>query len=233
MTKEQFLSGSALLLTVALVGCKGGGGSEESSTPSAPPAPKIKQFVPTADAGIPLSRTTKDNWKGYVASRNPYLGSRVDPMSLTSVEKQFEDDQQAERLAQNGFFGSEYAEPVPQQPEPVEPQPYRRLVGVAISNSIVALIDMGNGKTELIRPGQYVPGTEWFVVSIDEDKAVLRRTSRIQPREVVVRLEPAPIGSIASGAARPGGPPAGAPGAGPGGPGGPGGNAGRGRSFDD
>jgi len=95
----------------------------------------------------------------------------------------------------------------------------------------------------LIRPGMSIPGTQWVVQSIDEEKAIMRRNTKenVQPKLVVVRLETAPIGT---GFAPPiGGPGQGGPGQGaPGGvpPGGfapgnvpPRGGGGGGRNNDD
>jgi hypothetical protein len=95
-----------------------------------------------------------------------------------------------------------------------------------VGDSVLALIDMGNGTTELIRPGQRIPGSEWTVVSIDEEKAILRRGGNRLPRQVTVRLELPPpgfggggnTGGFPGGPTGPGGPPGG-PGMPPGGPG--------------
>lgn len=183
----------ALLMPVlGLVGCKG-----NSDTP-APPAQaasvKIPKIEMNVDAGVPIGRSKDDKgWKSYVATRQPYLGVRQDPFKLTSIEQSFEENQQSERLAAaEGWFPNNAEEPKEKEQEPVEIQPYRRLIGVVIANTVTALIDMGGGNVQLIRPGMYVPGTQWFVVSIDEDKAVLRRSGKVQPKEITVKLESAP-----------------------------------------
>jgi hypothetical protein len=98
-----------------------------------------------------------------------------------------------------------------------EPQPYRRLAGVIVGDSVLALIDMGDGQLKLIRPGQDIDG--WHVESIDSDKAILTRGGNRLPHQVVVRLESPLPGSIGGrGGAGGGAGGAGQPGGGGGGP---------------
>ncbi len=191
------------LLAVSLLwGCKGGGGA----TASAPTAPAPKPFVAppirTAgiDAGVPLAASNDPSrWQNLISSHK-YL-PRPDPFALHPVEKGFEDRQEAERLviAQGGFtqaFEPEAATPS-EATETFEPQPARRLAGVLVGDSVLAIIEMGNGRpSEIVRPGQRVPGTEWTVVSIDPEKAVLRRGGNKLPHEVVVRLESRSAGAV-------------------------------------
>jgi type IV pilus biogenesis protein PilP len=129
--------------------------------------------------------------KGVVAVRD-------DPFSLLPSEKSYEHEQTAQNLAaMTGHFPMFYEAPpeIDTTPE-VEPQPYRRLAGIIIGDSVTALIDLGNGQIMEIHPGQRIPGTEWQVLSIDSEKAVLRRVgSRKLPSEVVVRLESPPPGA--------------------------------------
>ena len=70
----------------------------------------------------------------------------------------------------------------------VEPQPYRRLSGILIGDSVLAILEEG-GKSTIVRPGMMIPDTNWRVVSIDKDKAILRREGPQLPHEVEVRLE--------------------------------------------
>jgi hypothetical protein len=72
----------------------------------------------------------------------------------------------------------------------LEPPPAGwRLAGVMTGNGISAIMTNGTFPALDIRPGSQIPGTEWYVVSIDAEKAVLRRTNNKRPREWVVRLQ--------------------------------------------
>ncbi|MBN9500394.1 MAG: hypothetical protein BGO01_03440 [Armatimonadetes bacterium 55-13] len=159
------------------------------------------------------------------------FASRTDPFALMAEEKAFEVSQSSERLLADSGFSFDYEEPEQKDDTPVlEPQVYRRLAGVIVGESVLALIDMGDGRPlEIIRPGQRIPNSEWTVVSIDDEKAILRRNGNKLPRQIVVRLESPPFNPNQGGGA-PGGPnggPGGAPGRGApgrpgmGGPGGP------------
>jgi bifunctional DNA-binding transcriptional regulator/antitoxin component of YhaV-PrlF toxin-antitoxin module len=82
----------------------------------------------------------------------------------------------------------EFELPADEVAEVIEPQPFRRLAGIMVGDSVLAIIDMGDGNLQIVRPGQQIPGTEWTVASIDEEKAVLRRSGNKKPKEVVVPL---------------------------------------------
>jgi hypothetical protein len=224
----QFLALSAVL-GIALVGCAPP--EEPVAAGTAPPVPPVDLAIDAA-AGVPVTQAADEKMlvpKYNLASRR-YGSPRSDPFSLRSDEKQFETQQNTERVLTSigGFTGPQFEPKGEVQAAPLitEPQPYRRLAGVVVGDSVLALIDMGNGTTELVRPGQKIPGTEWTVVSIDEEKAILRRGGNRLPRQVTVRLElpppgmgGAPTGGFPGG---PGGPPSGVPGGPPGGfPGGP------------
>jgi hypothetical protein len=162
-----------------------------------------------------------------VASR--YGGPRRDPFALKSNERAYEIEQNSARLLNDmGSWVVMYT-PAPEKPPAAglvqDPQPYRRLSGIIVGDSVYALMDTG-GQIEIIRPGMRVPNTEWTVVSIDEEKAILRRTGNKVPRQITVRLESPPPG-MGGGGMNTGGAPGGAPGGMPGGPmGGPGGRPG-------
>jgi len=222
------------VLAGVLVGC--GGGSTTAETPTTTTVPEVNIPI-DAPAGIPV---------GVLADPKPLLASetraamraghpRSDPFALRSDERQYETRQEAERIIGTlGGFSDNQFQPRgdEQKPAPViEPQPYRRLAGIVVGDSVLALIDMGNGTTELVRPGQKIPGTEWTVVSIDEEKAVLRRSGNVLPHQITVRLElpPPGMGGAPGGGFQPGGAPgapSGAPGAAgaAGAPGSPGGS---------
>lgn len=212
-------------------------GSEETAEVNLPRIDLAKyrrmaEKKPEAPAGITVEPVTGlDNLKKLVASRS--FSSRPDPFSLLSVERKFENEQDAERLLQtNGGFLGVWTPPVVtyEDVETVEPQPVRRLAGVIVSNgSVMVLIDMGDGKgLQTARPGSKLG--EWTVATITTEEAVLKRDPKKRPSQVIVPLaSPLDLGTPNTGAGTganpnggrfPGGPP---PIGGPGGPmGGPG-----------
>lgn len=174
-------------------------GCQKSSPPSSSPAPvaiSLPKPKTTADAGVPLARNLDPSrWAKIIADKR--YTARKDPFALSYVEAGFEARQESERLLlDQGNFSPLAFEPKDTETEaPVfqEPQPYRRLAGVLVGSTILAIIEMGDGRpAQIVRPGQRIPGTEWTVVSIDQDKAVLRRGGNKAPHEVVVRLESKP-----------------------------------------
>jgi len=184
-------------LCVVAVGC------QDSSAPLAPVTSSLPayNFDPKVDAG----------WKGVTTgdaklvadlktrSSGTYGQSfmpRNDPFALLPEERGFERSQASERLlAESGDWRFDYTPPEDKSGNiVVEPQPYRSLAGVIVGDSVLALIDMGDGRPlEIIRPGQRIPNSEWTVVSIDEDKAILRRSGNKLPKQIVVRLESPPF----------------------------------------
>ncbi len=114
-------------------------------------------------------------------------------------------------------------EEVPEELQPLDVPPYRRLAGVFFGDTVSAILVMENGRGIVVTPGMEIPGTEWRVESISADELVLVRTTR-RPYRQTVRLESAPPG--ARGAGQPSAPPPaggeqarpGAPGAQPRGP---------------
>ena len=224
-----------------LAGCGGGGGAVEPA--ASVPAVKPITFRAPVDAGVPVAqpesidavqksgRTYRDDLL-LLASRFPYHQVASKAFDLRPAERDYDGVQAMERVNSiQGPFAIIYQEPVDKTPIPVfEPQPYRRLSGIVIGEAVTALIEMGDGSTQLIHPGEKIPNSEWYVVSIDEEKAVLRRGGNKLPKQIVVRLESAPVGvgpnaNNGGGNFGPGGPPGGfgGPNGPPGGFGGPGG----------
>lgn len=220
----SILAGSGFIFGLAFAGgCKG----PASTTPEAPPvaktatAPKIDYGT---DVGIPLGPQTANpaDLKNLYASID--VQHRADPFSLTPQEKAYDREQASERLVQQGGNMEtmyELPEPPDDTPPVEEPQPYRRVSGILVGDSVLAIIEMGEGAPVIVRPGMYVPGTPWFVVSIDEEKVVLRRAGNVQPKEITVRLEQrnpnaagGGFGGGFGGAGQGGGRPGGGPGAG-------------------
>jgi hypothetical protein len=221
----------AFLLSVGVIvaGCGGAPADAGASTASTTPAAKapdvpINQYV---EAGAPVTQSAdpKTN-KLAIQTVAMKLGpARPDPFALRNDESEFDRAQNTERVfGQMGGY-SAYFTPTTSADEPAapipEPQPYRRLAGVVVGDSVLALIDMGNNQTYLIRPGMEIPDSEWTVASIDMDKAVLKRSGSRLPHEITVRLELPPInaagqgggafgpGGVPGGGGFPGGPPGG------------------------
>lgn len=224
--RKTTLGLALMIVGFGLVGC------QESLPPLTTPTVTLppNSFDPNVDAGWKgvrqgdatlvanlKTRTTGNHGQSFLP--------RNDPFALLAEERAFDIRQSSERfLNEAGGFSFDYEEPAPTvDVEIQEPQPYRRLAGIIVGESVLALIDMGDGRLEIIRPGQRVPNSEWTVVSIDEDKAILRRTGNRLPRQIVVRLESPPAGlGGAPGGGIPGGGAPGRPGSAPGGPMGPG-----------
>jgi hypothetical protein len=213
-------------LAVVLAGC---GPTTVALDPvSASGAAQGPKFTgPNTDAGVAVTQSSDaTQFPKLVATNARRFHTRPDPFALTSAERSFDFSQEAEKV-----FGEIGGFPTYVQPEEsvaptlqLEPQPYRRLSGVVVGDSVLAIIEMGPGEgTQLIRPGQRIPNSPWTVVSIDQDRAVLRRDGDVLPKEIEVRLETPPpgYGPAATPEAPTGGPPG--FGGGPRGPGGPGG----------
>jgi hypothetical protein len=196
-----------------LSGCAGGPISVPQSAPTGvSKGPKFKG--PDSDAGVKATQDTDATvFKKMVQARAASFHPRGDAFALTADEKSYDYSQSAERVfSEIGGFPTYVQPSEPVAPQVVtEQQPYRRLSGVVVGDSVLAIIDMGNGAAPvLIRPGMHIPNTEWTVVSIDLDKAVLHRSGNVLPNTIEVRLETPPA-NYASGT---GGAPGGYPGAG-------------------
>jgi hypothetical protein len=189
---------------------------------------KAEAFKPPSAAGVEVKTPPAGGplWTQLISSRA--FSARPDPFALQPKERAFETGQTGERLYSTyGWRSDDFTPQVEVVVIPtVEPQPYRRLAGVIVGDSVLALIDMGDGQLQLIRPGQQIGG--WTVASIDADKAILTRQGNVLPHSVTVRLEEPNggggggnrPGGGAPGGGRPGGGPPGAPSSPPGGPGG-------------
>lgn len=189
------------------------------------------QFRPNVDAGIRVEvASDPTRLANLVASRR--FGSRPDPFALLPAELAFERSQRAERfLQESGGWSIRYTPPEEETTQDtLEPQPYRRLAGVLVGDTVSAILIMEDGRAEIVRPGMRIPNSEWTVASIDETRAVLTRTGNRLPRQIVVNLESPPAGLGVGAPAGMGGP-TGLPGA----PGrqGAGGFPGRGGQFED
>jgi len=153
------------------------------------------------------------------SGKYPKHNANGSAFKLRGSELGYEAEQGMERVFASSGFAVEYEEQEVIPPVArFEPAPFRRLSGIVVGVSVIALLEMEDGTTMLIRPGMSIPGTQWVVQAIDEEKATFRRVTKenIQPKLVVVRLETAPPGTVFA-------PPIGGPGQGPGAGGPPGG----------
>jgi hypothetical protein len=208
MMRKISIQALGLISAIAAVGCSNALEQPVPAAQTAPPDPimtKADQFRPPSAAGVkidpPVAGGTK--WVELVTSRA--FSARPDPYALHPRERSFEVAQTGERIFSETGGWRDYFVPAVETvvvPE-IEPQPYRRLAGVIVGESVLALIDMGDGQLQLIRPGQEIQG--WRVASIDSDKAILVRGGNKLPHQVQVRLESPPFGGGSSGGANPGG----------------------------
>lgn len=217
---KKFWIGSGLFAAVALVGC-GGGDSASSVAPAPAPPSGVGGGNPAAalrdvripSAGVPIDPISQSALADYreFASRVSG-GRRSDPFSLLGPEARFEREEQRDRLLQDlGGFDTMFEEPeeTVQPPAALEPQPYRRLVGILLGDGVSALIQMEDGRVYDVRPGSRVGNSPWTVVAIDNEKAILRREGDTRPNIIEVRLEPDIRGGGGGAPAAGGGTPAG------------------------
>lgn len=195
---------SSWLVFAGLAVMLGGCASTEPEPSSTEAAVKPFTLESPAQSGIAVTRAVdKGQLKPVYQQAALKAGpARPDPFALKPSERSYETDQAAERVfAASGPFAPEFTPPVSTEKPlpPTEPQPYRRLEGIVVGDSVLAIIDMGDGTTVLIRPGQQIPNSEWRVASIDEEKAVLVRGGNVLPHQIVVRLESPPPGMQPSG----------------------------------
>lgn len=180
-------------LALVVVGCQP---PEEEATVTQT-AKVVKPYVPTAQAGIPVQPRVDPNALKPLIARASRFGSRSNPFVLLKDEIYFEKAQAAERLFQeDSSFPVTYEPPQPSAGTTivVEAQPYRRLSGIVIGDAVVGILETQGQPTVLIRPGQLIPGTDWRVVALNEDRAILRRPGNRRPNEITVKLESPPPG---------------------------------------
>jgi hypothetical protein len=194
------------LTVLATTGCQNLVGDVPSAKPFRGPAQNIPSS--NAKAGVQVASGPPTLLTQQLAAFK--VTPRPDPFSLQQQENEYEVKENNERIfaTTGSFFGSLF---VP-KPEIVfiensEPQPFRRLAGVLVGDSVMAIIDMGDGSPmQVIRPGMQIPNSPWRVVSIDQDKAVLRRNGNVKPKEVVVRLQSPSSGGVQPGQGQQGNP---------------------------
>ncbi len=185
-----------------LAGC--GGGEDESSMMPLPSRGGKSQPdllpMPLVMAGVDVAEPKEDATRVEQLVRGRTFATRRDPFALMPEERVFENEQSGYRVfSMLGSFPAMFT-PREEQFEPeeqrFEPQPNRRLAGVLVGDSVVALLETQGGQAQLIKPGDQIMGTDWIVYSIDKEKAVLRRSGNVYPTEIVVRLESKPVNPI-------------------------------------
>lgn len=234
MRKLTLLAGAAVLALFGLGGCDAG--PIEDATTVAPIRAEEPDYG--AEAGILAQIDQSPGNQPLALAKTRYFASRYDAFALLASERAYDQSQTAARLVNDGgFFGTVFVEtPAADDVPPVlEPLPAWRLAGVMVGNGVVALLDKGNEVVD-IRPGQTIEGTEWVVVSIDTEKAVLERSGNKLPRRFEVPLQQpgAGAGGGTGGGGAQGGGEQGAPGTSGAGGGmnGPGGGRGSSRADD-
>lgn len=174
------------------------GGVPEVVATSSAAKPNTKPIVLGVDAGLPLEpEADPTEFTKLVANRANSFGlPRRDPFALRGAERAYDVQQSTQRLlAATGGFQSYYEDPIPVQEVPfIQPQPYRRLSGIVVGDAVFAILEEPGKPAEIVRPGQRIPGTEWTILSIDLEKAILRRNGNVLPKEIRVRLESPPAG---------------------------------------
>lgn len=193
--RKGMIWSSIALMSALLAGCGGGDASSETAfQPANTTPPPLQADLASADAGVPVTLPAPSGLTDYqTVAQNKNFGRRRDPFALLGPEATFERQQQRERFFSDsgGFFGSEFELPDPAAdlPPQVEPQPFRRLAGILVGDGITALIQMEDGVIYDVRPGNRIGASPWVVVSIDNEKLVMRRDGNVLPREVTVRIE--------------------------------------------
>ncbi len=213
------LAFGAIAISAVMTGCNSI--DTPASTASAGAAPK-HDFKPDVDAGVPVAITQDPNLlKSLVALKG--FSYRNEPFALLPVEANFERSQASERFVQENNWSIQFDPPVERDTsldDQEEQQPYRRLAGIIVGDTVLAILIMEDGHAEIIRPGMMIPNSEWRVISIDEENAVLRRTGNRRPRTITIPLEGDLRGGSrpnAGGGANPGGGTGGGPAGGEGG----------------
>lgn len=207
MTKNKVLIAGLMLGTVASVttGCK-------PRDPVLPPplgdltGPLKREFDTAGKVAVyagTKSTTLKMTKEELIKNSHVVFRSRRNPFAMFAEELSFQSGiRYGQILSKIPGFANVLpapAEPPPPELREPEPQPYRRLSGVYFGDTVSAIIEMGDGNTYVVSPGQRVGDTEWYVESIDSEKVVLVRYTNKDPKRVVVRLETPPFGGGSGG----------------------------------
>ncbi len=186
---KKTLATSLVALGLLAAGC---GPQEEALQPSGVRPIRVENPKFAAEAGIDAQVNPEPSATLQAIGKARPFGSRPNAFAMLPAEVAFDRSQRAERLvADVGGFSLLYEEPLESEVDAapvIEPVPAWRLSGVVIRDGVIAILDMGD-KTLDIRPGQRIPDTEWTVVSIDTERAVLRRSGTKLPRQITIPLQ--------------------------------------------
>ncbi|MBX3097027.1 MAG: hypothetical protein KF812_09210 [Fimbriimonadaceae bacterium] len=191
---------------------------EEPRAPRNPGPAENPELVAAAGVAVPLPGP-ETALETIEEGKLRYFPYRSDVFALLSSERAFDRSQLAERLISEGGFAM-YYEPPAEEAEPPPPTrapvPQWRLAGVLLSNGVVALAEIptqtGTRYFDL-RPGTIITvgETQWQVVSISEERAIVKRLGpgpeqyeEIRLTEGFGRLGGGNQGGGGSGPARPG-----------------------------
>lgn len=189
---------STVAALALLAGCDVGDKTPELTRTPPKNYPEVK-FA--AEAGIGATVNADPANSAMQLAKNKSFGVRYDSFALLPSERTFDRSQTSARLVNEGggfITAFELPDEAPAEPVVVETLPNWRLSGIIVSDGVAALLDKGNEVID-IRPGQKIAGTDWTVVSIDEERAVLRRNNGKLPKTFVVPLQSAGAGSATGG----------------------------------
>ena len=179
-----------LLAVLASVGCETNSGQFTTLSASLPQEPPLDLGAPAA---VPVSPSTGPIQQSEMGAGREF-GSRQNPFRLLPPEAEYDLSQRTEFfLGQAGSWTNPTEVSLAslreiEEPIVIEPVPLWRLSGVIIGEGVLALLDTGLAVHE-VRPGTQVPDSEWMVVSIDSEHALLRREGNKLPREFAVGLK--------------------------------------------
>jgi len=219
MKNRDLLIGFVVIETLALLaGCARP--PEEPQPLGDLVGPLQREFAETAPIPPLAGRETQlqpMSREELIASGAVSRATRNNPFAMFGEELQFQTGIRFEnilsQLPQNeGYPYAELMFSPPPRVTPVElvepePQPYRRLSGIYFGDTVSAIIEMEDGKPYLVYPGSRVGDTEWYVESIDAEKAVLVRSGNKVPKRIIVRLETPPAFGLGGGGGGGGGQP--------------------------
>lgn len=191
MKKFMQFSVSLTLVTVGLVtvGCVDVG--DKTKELSQVPAKNYDDPKFAAEAGLSANVDQSPSMAAAALAKTKPFGWRADAFALLPSEKAFDRQQSTLRLVgEGGGFVTMFTTPedVEEVPVALEPLPNWRLAGVVIGDGVAALLDMG-GRVIDIRPGMKIPDTDWTVVSIDSERATLKRNNGKLPKVFIVPLQ--------------------------------------------
>ena len=195
MRRAESLGRNALplvgLLLLSSVGCKSlVADNKVPKKEKFPPIVMPRMQSPVGVPPVPQQPATAIDTLVFNAS---IPGSRPDPFATFPIENAYERKASNLRATQanNAFFPSLFTPNIPViKVEAPEPQPFRRLAGVLVGDSVMAIIDMGDSAgTQVIRPGMQIPNSPWKVVWINETQAKLHRDGNKKPNDIIVTLQ--------------------------------------------